>query len=94
MVKSDLINQLNTQFPSYYKKDIQVIVDAVFEAMQGSLAEGDRVEIRGFGTFNPRMRKSRISKNPKTGALMEVQAGKTVLFKMGKELKKALVRIS
>lgn len=92
MVKSDLINQLNGQFPSFYKKDIQVIIDAVFEAMQDSLAGGSRVEIRGFGTFNPRTRKSRVSKNPKTGALMEVQAGKTVLFKMGKELKKALAK--
>ncbi len=92
MVKSDLINQLNAQFPSYYKKDVQIIVDTVFEAMQESLSEGNRVEIRGFGTFNPRTRKSRVSKNPKTGALMEVQAGKTVLFKMGKELKKALAK--
>lgn len=92
MVKSDLINQLNAQFPSFYKKDIQIIIDAVFEVMQDSLAGGNRVEIRGFGTFNPRTRKSRISKNPKTGTLMEVQAGKTVLFKMGKELKKSLAK--
>lgn len=92
MVKSELLNRLTMQFPKYYKKDIQLIVDAIFEAMQQSLAEGDRVEIRGFGTFNPRTRKSRVSKNPKTGTVMELKAGKTVLFKMGKELKKTLAK--
>lgn len=92
MVKSDLINQLSVRFPQYYRKDIQVIVDTIFETMQESLSGDRRVEIRGFGTFNPRMRKSRISKNPKTGAVMELKAGKTVLFKMGKELKKALAK--
>ncbi len=92
MVKSDLINQLSVRFPQYYRKDIQVIVDTIFETMQESLSEDKRVEIRGFGTFNPRMRKSRISKNPKTGAVMELKAGKTVLFKMGRELKKALAK--
>lgn len=92
MVKSDLINQLSVRFPQYYRKDIRVIVDAIFETMQKSLSEYKRVEIRGFGTFNPRMRKSRISKNPKTGAVMELKAGKTVLFKMGRELKKTLAK--
>lgn len=92
MVKSNLIKRLTMQFPKYYKKDIQVIVDAVFQVMQESLSEGNRVEIRGFGTFNPRTRKSRLSKNPKTGAVMELKAGKTVLFKMGKELKKTLAK--
>jgi integration host factor subunit beta len=92
MVKSDLINQLSVRFPKYYKKDIQVIVDTIFETMQKSLSEDKRVEIRGFGTFNPRMRKSRISKNPKTGTVMELKAGKTVLFKMGRELKKSLAK--
>ncbi len=90
MVKSELINRLTMLYPKYYKKDIQLIVDAVFETMQESLAQGKRVEIRGFGTFNPRTRKPRVSKNPKTGAVMELKAGKTALFKMGKELKQTL----
>lgn len=90
MVKSELINRLIKQFPKYYKKDVQSIVDALFEAMEKSLVEGKRVEIRGFGTFNPRTRKARISKNPKTGTTMRLKASRTVLFKMGKELKKTL----
>ncbi len=92
MVKSDLVKLLGARFPSYYKKDIEAIVDTVCEAMEESLSEGDRVEIRGFGTFNPRGRKSRTAKNPRTGVPMEVKAGKTVLFKMGKELKEALAK--
>src|SRR5438045_9747919 len=61
-------------------------VETVFESMKRSLAKGDRIELRGFGVFNVRPRKTGIGRNPRTGAEVSIPPGKAVRFKPGKEL--------
>ena len=61
-------------------------VETVFESMKKSLSKGDRIELRGFGVFNVRPRKTGIGRNPRTGAEVSIPPGKAVRFKPGKEL--------
>ncbi len=61
-------------------------VDKVFEGMKSALSKGDRIELRGFGVFNVRPRKTGIGRNPRTGAEVNIAPGKAVRFKPGKEL--------
>ena len=75
----------------YLKKDIEKAVDIILETMTESLVHGDRVEIRGFGSFSVRTRKARQTKNPKTGKVMKIPARKTLHFAMSKSLKEPLI---
>jgi DNA-binding protein HU-beta len=68
------------------KSKAEVAVEAVFETMKKALARGDRIELRGFGVFNVRPRKTGIGRNPRTGAEVSIPPGKAVRFKPGKEL--------
>lgn len=61
-------------------------VDKVFEGMKAALAKGDRIELRGFGVFNVKPRKTGVGRNPRTGAEVNISPGKAVRFKPGKEL--------
>lgn len=61
-------------------------VDAIFEAMKNALSQGDRIELRGFGVFNVKPRKTGVGRNPRTGAEVSIAPGKAVRFKPGKEL--------
>lgn len=87
MNKSDLIQIISTRLPNLAAKDVEVIVNTVFDTMTFSLAKGGRIEIRGFGSFEVRERKPRQARNPKTGASVKVNLRRVPFFKVGKELK-------
>jgi integration host factor subunit beta len=69
------------------RKDSEVIVETIFDSVVRSLRAGDKIEIRGFGSFRTRQRKPRVGRNPKTGERVEVPAKKIPFFKPSKELK-------
>src|SRR5215471_1010369 len=86
MTKADLIDEVSG-LAELTRKDSEVIVETVFDIIVRSLRAGDKIEIRGFGSFRTRQRKPRIGRNPKTGEKVEVPAKKIPFFKPSKELK-------
>ena len=86
MTKADLIDEVSRQV-ELTRKDSEVIVETIFDSIVHSLRAGDKIEIRGFGSFRTRQRQPRIGRNPKTGARVEVPAKKIPYFKPSKELK-------
>ena len=91
MLKRDLVEKTTDSLDGYLKKDISKAVDIIIETMAESLHQGSRVEIRGFGSFSVRTRKARLTKNPKTGKIMDIPRRKTLHFAMSKSLKEALI---
>lgn len=87
MNKSDLIEKVAAKLEGLSHRDIEVIVNQIFDSMTNSLMSGDRIEIRGFGSFEVRVRKPRAGRNPKTGTTVHVNERKVPFFKVGKELK-------
>ncbi len=85
MIKLNIVHQVmeRTGLP---RNKAEAAVDTVFEGMKKALAQGDRIELRGFGVFNVRPRKTGIGRNPRTGAEVSIAPGKAVRFKPGKEL--------
>jgi DNA-binding protein HU-beta len=85
LIKQDIIHQViaKTGLP---RNKAEAAVDTVFESLKKALASGDRIELRGFGVFNVRPRKTGIGRNPRTGAEVTITPGKAVRFKPGKEL--------
>ena len=90
MTKSDLIKRLADANPQLYIRDIQRIVDTVFEQISSALARGDRVELRGFGAFSARARRERVGRHPRTGDEVTVPSKAAPYFKTGKELRERL----
>jgi len=86
MTKADLIEEIS-RVVEITRKDSEVIVEAIFESIVRSLKGGDKIEIRGFGSFRTRERRPRIGRNPKTGARVDVPAKRIPYFKPSKELK-------
>ncbi len=86
MTKADLIDEVS-RIAELTRKDSEIIVESIFDSVVRSLRAGDKIEIRGFGSFRTRPRKARIGRNPKTGARVEVPAKKIPYFKPSKELK-------
>ena len=86
MTKADLIDEVS-RLTELTRKDSEVIVETIFESVVRSLRAGDKIEIRGFGSFRTRQRKPRLGRNPKTGEKVEVPAKKIPFFKPSKELK-------
>jgi len=86
LTKADLIEEVLriTELP---RKESESIVETIFDSIIGSLQKGQKIEIRGFGSFRTRERRGRIGRNPKTGAKVEVPAKKIPFFKPSKELK-------
>ena len=85
MIKVDIVNEVS-KVADITKVKAEVAVDAVFDAMRVSMQRGERIELRGFGIFNVRPRKTGIGRNPRTGAEVTITPGKAVRFKPGKEL--------
>ena len=85
MIKVDIVNEVS-RVADVTKVKAELAVDAVFEAMRHSMQRGERIELRGFGIFNVRPRKTGIGRNPRTGAEVAIPPGKAVRFKPGKEL--------
>ncbi len=86
MKKSDLINEIAQKNPHLLLKDAEKIVSVVLGSITKALAEGDRVEFRGFGTFSTKERSARVAKNPRTGKSVNVAAKRVPYFKCGKGL--------
>ena len=86
MTKADLIDEIS-RLAEVTRKDSEVIVETIFDSIVRSLRAGDKIEIRGFGSFRTRQRNPRIGRNPKTGDRVEVPAKKIPFFKPSKELK-------
>ena len=86
MTKAELIEEVS-RVVEMTRKDSEVIVEAIFDSVVKSLRTGDKIEIRGFGSFRTRQRQPRVGRNPKTGARVEVPAKRIPYFKPSKELK-------
>ncbi|MCX6607072.1 MAG: integration host factor subunit beta [Acidobacteria bacterium] len=86
MTKADLIEEVS-KVVDMTRKDSEVIVEAIFDSVVRSLRQGDKIEIRGFGSFRTRQRQPRVGRNPKTGARVDVPAKRIPFFKPSKELK-------
>lgn len=85
MIKQDIIHRV-VEETGLQRNKAEAAVDTVFESMKKALAAGDRIELRGFGVFNVRPRKTGIGRNPRTGAEISIQPGRAVRFKPGKDL--------
>jgi integration host factor subunit beta len=91
MTKADLIEEV-ARITDVTRRDSEVIVETIFDSIVHSLHAGDKIEIRGFGSFRTRQRNSRIGRNPKTGDRVDVPAKKIPFFKPSKELKDIINR--
>jgi DNA-binding protein HU-beta len=85
LIKLDIINEVVNR-TGITKTKAEMAVETVFESMKRALTQGERIELRGFGIFNVRPRKTGIGRNPRTGAEVAIPPGKAVRFKPGKEL--------
>lgn len=90
MKRSDIIRSIQVKFKRMRTSDAAAIVDTISEHMVESIANGDRIEVRGFGTFQPRRRATKIGYNPSTGQPMPLPASTTILFKPSRELTKKM----
>jgi len=86
MTKADLVEEV-ARVTELTRKDSEVIVDTLFESVIQALKGGDKLEVRGFGSFRVRQRNARVGRNPKTGEKVEVPAKRVPYFKPSKELK-------
>ena len=94
MTRSELIERIAELQPQLSIKDIELAVKAIIEQMSRALANGERVEIRGFGSFSLHHRSSRVGRNPKTGEAVQLQAKHVPHFKPGKELRERVNTLS
>lgn len=85
MIKLDIVNEVVNR-TGVSRSRAELAVETVFEAMKRALEQGDRIELRGFGVFSVRPRKTGIGRNPRTGEEVSIPPGKAVRFKPGKEL--------
>lgn len=93
MTKADLVDQVTEAIgPGVTKKDSALVVDAFLNAVKKALGEGEHIEIRGFGTFKVRKRKSRMARNPRTGEPVEVPARMVPVFKPSKHFRNKVAK--
>ena len=90
MTKSELIFKITSKNSYLYHKDVYKIIDTLFNCLTKALKDGDRVELRGFGTFTTKLRNARIGRNPKTGDPVAIPQKKMPFFKMGKSMKERI----
>ena len=90
VVKSDLIKELADNYPNFLKKDLVKLFDIAINEMQNALKRGERVELRENFSFDPRIQKARISRNPKTNEKINTPEKKSILFKMSIEWSKKI----
>lgn len=90
MTKLELIERLSTQYPHLKAKDVKEAVYTTFEEICQTLENGDRVEIRGFGSFSLHHRDERVGRNPKTGEKVQVKAKAIPYFRAGKEMRQRI----
>src|SRR3954465_7536690 len=90
MIRSELVQKLCTDFPDLTQREVEGVVSAIFDSITDQLAEGGRVELRGFGAFSTRQRDARVGRNPRTGESVSVDAKRVPYFKPGKEMRERL----
>ena len=90
MIKSELVLKIAEQNPHLYQRDVETLVNAILDTIADALAQGDRVELRGFGAFSVKRREARRGRNPRTGEPVDVPAKAVPFFKSGKELRERL----
>lgn len=90
MTKSELIARLAVANPHLYQRDVERIVTTIFSEITNALADGDRVELRGFGAFSVKSRGARVGRNPRTGTPVDVSEKYIPYFKTGKQLRERL----
>lgn len=90
MIRSELIALVHKDQPGLSPREVEQIVACVFDAISNRLAQGGRVELRGFGTFTTRARDGRVGRNPRTGEAVDVQPKRVPYFKPGKEMRHRL----
>ncbi|MBT7221454.1 MAG: integration host factor subunit beta [Marinovum sp.] len=90
MIRSELIQKLADENPHLFQRDVERIVNTIFDEITATMARGDRVELRGFGAFSVKKRDSRVGRNPRTGASVAVAEKHVPFFKTGKLLRDRL----
>lgn len=90
MIRSELLQALSADNPDLRPDEVEQVVDIFFDEISARLAEGGRVELRGFGTFSTRQRDARTGRNPRTGESVEVPEKSVPYFKPGKEMRERL----
>jgi len=90
MIKSELIEKLAEQNPHLYRQDVEDIVNAILDTVADALAQGGRVELRGFGVFTAKRRGARAGRNPRSGAAVAVPERVYPMFKMSREMRRRL----
>jgi integration host factor subunit beta len=90
MIRSELIQKIADANPHLYQRDVEKIVNTIFDEITDAMARGHRVELRGFGAFSVKKRDGRTGRNPRTGASVDVDEKHVPFFKTGKLLRDRL----
>jgi integration host factor subunit beta len=90
MIRSELIEKIAEENPHFYQRDVEKIVNTIFDRIIDAMATGDRVELRGFGAFSVKKRDARLGRNPRTGEAVQVDEKHVPFFKTGKLLRDRL----
>ena len=90
MIRSELIQIIAEENPHLFQRDVERIVNTIFEEITKAMEQGDRVELRGFGAFSVKQRDARVGRNPRTGESVEVESKNVPFFKTGKLLRDRL----
>ena len=90
MIKSELVQIVAEQNPHLFQREVENIVNAILDEISTTLADGNRVELRGFGAFSVKNRGARVGRNPRTGDRVEVEEKWVPFFKTGKDLRERL----
>ena len=90
MIKSELIQRISQKYPHLYHRDVERIINRIFDEITGSLAKGNRIELRGFGAFSLKQRPARRGRTPRTGEPVNVPGKYVPFFKTRKELRERL----
>jgi integration host factor subunit beta len=90
MIKSELVLRLAQRYPHLFHRDVERIVCTVLDEVSAALADGKRVELRGFGVFSVKVRSSRAGRNPRTGQAVRVGEKRAPFFRTGKDLRERL----
>lgn len=90
MTRSQLVLKIAQLYPNLFVRDIEQVVTLIFDEMANALSQGNRVELRGFGTFFTKQRRPRLGRNPRTGAKVSVEPKVVPFFKTGRKLQQRL----
>ena len=90
MIRSELIQKITDENPHLYQRDVERIVNTIFDEVTSAMSRGDRVELRDFGAFSVKQRDARVGRNPRTGETVSVEEKYVPFFKTGKLLRDRL----